>query len=224
MPGKTPNPPVAGSSPAAPANISVSTYYSRLAPFYDLLFGRMYRGLRRRSLAGLCLAETDMVVLIGVGTGLDFQLLPRVRLAVGIDPTGAMLAKARTKADSHSHALVLGDGGRLPLASASADAAVLHLVLSVASNPRAVFVETARVVRSGGKITVCDHLGHAGSVSWARRLATRLSAILGTRFDGDLAGLIAGLPVRVTSSERAWFGCYQVALLERLPVGLPEGI
>ena len=197
------------------------TYYRRLAPIYDRLYGRMYRGLRGRSLEMLGLRESDTIVLIGVGTGLDLELLPAVKRAVGVDITPAMLARARSRARRGRDALVLADGSVLPLATACADAAVLHLVLSVAPDPRAIIEEAVRIVRPGGELTVCDHLAPARPLGWTRRLATRLASILGTRFDRELTSLLAALPVRVRTSDRAWFGCYQLALLERVTEDLP---
>jgi hypothetical protein len=58
--------------------MSLRLSYTFLAPFYDLIAGPAFRGARRDSLAALPSESRGTVLLNGVGSGLDFQFLPRV--------------------------------------------------------------------------------------------------------------------------------------------------
>lgn len=79
------------------------------------------------------------------------------RRVVGVDPSAAMLARARREAPGVPFARA--DGGRLPFASGSFDAALLLTVLtSVPSDAaqRAIVDEVARVLRPGGVLWLSD--------------------------------------------------------------------
>jgi ArsR family transcriptional regulator len=111
---------------------------------------------------------------IGTGTGRVLELLaPRVREALGIDASKAMLALARarlSKTELAHCAVRLGDMYRLPLADATFDTAVLQMVLHYAEDPAGAMAETLRVLRPGGKLIVVDLVEHARN-----DLATRLA-------------------------------------------------
>ena len=101
---------------------------------------------------------------IGTGTGRVLELLaPRVRQAVGVDASKAMLALARSRLAQPglAHCAVrLADMYRLPLADASFDTAVLQMVLHYAEDPAGAVAEAARVLRPGGRLIVIDLAPH----------------------------------------------------------------
>lgn len=102
---------------------------------------------------------------IGTGTGRNLELLaPHARQGIGIDASKAMLALARARLAraglAHCSAR-LADMYRLPLADASADMAVLQMVLHYAEHPESVIAEAARVLRPGGRLVVIDLTAHA---------------------------------------------------------------
>jgi ArsR family transcriptional regulator len=110
---------------------------------------------------------------IGTGTGRVLELLaPRVRQALGVDASKAMLALARSRL-AHpglGHCAVrLADMYRLPLADGSFDTAVLQMVLHYAEDPAGVVAEAARVLRPGGRLIVIDLAEHARDDLAARR-------------------------------------------------------
>ena len=83
--------------------------YRRLAPIYDLtLWGYRLLGVsrhRERAVRALRLQPGDAIVDMGCGTGLNFPYLreavgPEGRI-VGVDLSGAMLEKARARAERH---------------------------------------------------------------------------------------------------------------------------
>ena len=113
---------------------------------------------------------------IGTGTGRILELLaPRVRQALGIDASKAMLALARSRlarADLAHCSVRLADMYRLPLADASYDIAVLQMVLHYAEDPAGAIAEAARALRPGGRLIVIDLARHERA-DLAGRLAHR---------------------------------------------------
>lgn len=101
---------------------------------------------------------------IGTGTGRVLELLaPRVRQALGVDASKAMLAlaRARLSAPGLAHCAVRqADMYRLPLADRSFDTVVLQMVLHHAEVPQAAILEAARVLSPGGTLLVIDLAEH----------------------------------------------------------------
>ena len=101
---------------------------------------------------------------IGTGTGRVLELLaPRVRQALGVDASRAMLALARSRLagpDNTHCAVRLADMYRLPLASASFDIVVLQMVLHHAEDPGLAIAEAVRVLRPGGRLLLVDLAEH----------------------------------------------------------------
>jgi ubiquinone/menaquinone biosynthesis C-methylase UbiE len=101
---------------------------------------------------------------IGTGTGRVLELLaPRVRQALGVDASKAMLAlaRARLSAPGLAHCAVrLADMYRLPLADRSFDTVVLQMVLHHAEDPAGAVLEATRVLSPGGRLLVIDLAEH----------------------------------------------------------------
>jgi ubiquinone/menaquinone biosynthesis C-methylase UbiE len=101
---------------------------------------------------------------IGTGTGRVLELLaPRVRQALGVDASKAMLALARARLSGPGlgHCAVrLADMYRLPLPEDSFETVVLQMVLHYAEDPAGVVVEAARVLAPGGRLLVIDLAEH----------------------------------------------------------------
>lgn len=101
---------------------------------------------------------------LGTGTGRVLELLAsRVRQALGVDASKAMLALARSRlsGEQFAHCAVRqADIYRLPLANGGFDTAVLQMVLHYAEDPAGVLAEAARVLRPGGRLIVIDLAEH----------------------------------------------------------------
>jgi len=193
--------------------------YRMWAPIYDRLVARVSRPGRTRSLALAALRPGERVVIVGVGTGLDLPLLPAGVRAVGVDLSAAMLARARTKlaAAAADVVLVRGDALALPLADASCDAAILHLILSVVPDAAACVREAVRVVRPGGRLAVYDKfLPDHVRPGRRRRLVNVAVSWLGSDANRRLGDMIAGQPCTVEHDEPAALGgTYRVVHLSR---------
>lgn len=198
--------------------------YRWYAPFYDRLFGRLYRSARRRSIASLNLAATDRVFIACIGTGLDLPELPPSVVAVGLDTNPAMLARARDKLCRTAAELLLGDARHAPFRPAVFDAAILHLALSVVPEPANALNEVLRVLKPGGRIAVLDKFAPPGRVSRARHVANGAIRWTGTDITRSFDEILDGQPVTVLRSETALLGNYRLILLQRSepPLGLSD--
>ncbi|HLL90835.1 MAG TPA: metalloregulator ArsR/SmtB family transcription factor [Tepidisphaeraceae bacterium] len=124
----------------------------------DQLYGQSF--LRA---AALALLPGDYVVAdLGCGTAsVSAELAPHVRQVIGVDNSTAMLkaAERRTK-DLPNVELRRGELTDLPLDVATADAALLLLVLTYIPDVAAALTEAARVTKPGGKLVIVDLLPH----------------------------------------------------------------
>jgi len=197
--------------------MSLKISYTFLAPVYDLIAGPTFRAARRASLAALPREPRGTVLINGVGSGLDFQFLPRGHRYIGLDLTRAMLARSVRRATRHESFPVLGNSLALPFRDACFDHAVLHLILAVVPDAGRALAETARVVRPGGSILVFDKFLKPNQRAPLRRLLNPFAERLFTRLDVVLDDVVPRVPgLRVLSDEpAATGGWFRRLLLER---------
>jgi len=94
---------------------------------------------------------------------------PRVRHAVGVDLTMAMLREARARRDRGSIALVRAEAERLPFADGTFSIVVTTWAVHHFGEPRRVLGEMARVCRPGGRVAVGDLVGSEDDAKRARQ-------------------------------------------------------
>ena len=112
---------------------------------------------RRRLLAGL----HGRVVELGAGHGLNFPHYPSaVTEVVAIEPEPTLRAHAAEAAASAPVAIrvLAGVADSLPLADASADAAVASLVLCSVPDQDCALAELRRVLRPAGELRFYEHV------------------------------------------------------------------
>lgn len=131
--------------------------YDFYAPFYDAI-AAILRPARRAAMCRLALQPGERVLIVGCGTGLDLDHLPSGVHVTGLDVSPGMLQRARLRADRLGLRADLreGDARALPFADGLFDVVILHLILAVAPDPEFIARESARVLRSGGRVSVFD--------------------------------------------------------------------
>lgn len=193
--------------------------YRAWAPVYDRLLQRFFAPGRAAAVQTLDPRPGERVLLVGVGTGEDLPLLPAGVTAVGIDLSEPMLERARKRLP-HTAATVdlrLGDAAALDLATASFDAVILNLVLSVVPAPATVMAEALRVLRPGGRAVIFDKFAPDGQTpSPGRRVLNLVTTAFGTAIDRRLGDILATAPCHVISERPSILaGQYRVVLLGR---------
>jgi len=132
--------------------------YSLWSPFYNLI-SPMTASLRRRSLALAPIRADDRILLVGAGTGLDLDYLPRDANVVATDLTPAMLEHLRRRAIRLKMPRVLPivrDGQNLEFAPETFDLVVLHFIVAVIPDPVRCITQAAGVLRPGGRLLIMD--------------------------------------------------------------------
>jgi len=109
------------------------------------------------------LHDGETVLDLGSGAGADVlisarRVAPRGR-AIGLDMTDEMLELARANARDacvENVEFVKGYIEEIPLSDGSVDVVISNCVINLAADKRKVLSETARVLRSGGRLAVSD--------------------------------------------------------------------
>jgi len=133
---------------------------------YAELIGRADRaGLadRRRALVADLRGH---VVEVGCGTGAMFGHYEQATVTA-IEPDEAFAARAREAAHGRPIEVIIGTGEAMPLPDASADAAVVVLVLCSVPDVDAVCREIVRIVKPGGAVRLLEHVRSTATVAGA---------------------------------------------------------
>ncbi|HEV7682583.1 MAG TPA: methyltransferase domain-containing protein [Pyrinomonadaceae bacterium] len=141
-----------------PEQSEIAAAYNDWAETYDDVPNRT-RDLAAEALRQIGLdLEGRKVVEVGCGTGRNTTwLAERAAELVGIDFSEAMLARARIRVNDPRVRFVQHDVNAVwPLAAASADVVIAMLILEHVEHLEKVFLEVARVLRSGGQFLLCE--------------------------------------------------------------------
>ncbi|MGH7349420.1 MAG: class I SAM-dependent methyltransferase [Candidatus Rokuibacteriota bacterium] len=96
------------------------------------------------------------VLDLGCGTGRNLPLLPAGGRAVGLDPSWAVLQRARRRAPPVP--LVVGSAEALPFRDAVFDTVLSGLVFCSVPDPRRGLLEVGRVLRRDGQLRMLEHV------------------------------------------------------------------
>ena len=119
------------------------------------------------------------VLELGVGSGLNLPFYDATRASsvTAVDPSAALLAKARPRANAAAVPveLLLGRAEQLPFADGSFDSAVITYSLCSIPEPERALRELRRVLVPGGELYFAEH-GRAPDAD-ARRWQDRLTPL-----------------------------------------------
>jgi ubiquinone/menaquinone biosynthesis C-methylase UbiE len=184
--------------------------YSLAAPVYDALIERAMHEARRQSLRALPTNTGKHILISGVGTGLDFPLLPALHRYTALDFNPAMLAHARTRGKHMDAEFVLGDSMALPFADAQFDHVILHLIVAVVPEPERCLSEAARMLKPGGTIILFDKFLQPHQHAPIRRFFSFFTRHFATRIDVVFEEVLSATPELEVVSDvpmlaKGWF-------------------
>lgn len=111
-------------------------------------------------------ANCSVAVDLGCGTGAVLEyIMPRTKLAIGVDGSARMLELCRARiggselASGHC-SLRIGELSHLPLADHEADFACINLVLHHLARPEDIFREIQRILTPGGILFIAEFHSH----------------------------------------------------------------
>jgi demethylmenaquinone methyltransferase/2-methoxy-6-polyprenyl-1,4-benzoquinol methylase len=145
----------------------IAGMFDAIAPRYDFLnhflSAGLDRGWRERAVDALQLPDNARVLDVCTGTA-DLAIATVARLrgssVVGVDFAAEMLrlglAKVRGASLDRRIRLVRGDAARIPLATATCDAATIAFGIRNVANPERALAEIARVLRPGGRLAILE--------------------------------------------------------------------
>jgi phosphatidylethanolamine/phosphatidyl-N-methylethanolamine N-methyltransferase len=182
--------------------------YTIYSPFYDFLVG-YFKHSRTKSIQSLETKPGDKVLIIGAGTGLDLQVLPKGCEITAIDITPAMIhkiEKRNLKLNCNLKEMVM-DGQALKFPDNSFDKIILHFVPAVIPDPIACIKEAERVLKTGGSIVILDKfLPKNRKISFARKLVNPIANFFFTDITRDFDSIANTTTLKVVADVDAHFG------------------
>lgn len=213
--------------------------FDRVAPRYDalnrILSGGRDVGWRRRATALARLAQREIALDVGVGTGdLAFGLLdasdPSARV-IGVDVSPLMLDAVRRRADARGErrfAPVLATAERLPFADGSLDRVVAGFAVRNFGDLLLGLREMRRVLRAGGRAVILELSTPPNPIVGAayRLYFHRVSPVVAALLGGDAAAYrylprsVAAFPGADGLAERMREAGFARVGYERLSFGI----
>ncbi|MBZ0169373.1 methyltransferase type 11 [Candidatus Methylomirabilis lanthanidiphila] len=138
----------------------ITRAYAILSPMYDLLFERVFHPGRVAAVQLLDVKPNDIVLEVGIGTGLNLPLYPQDCHLVGIDLSRPMLSKAEEKVRDYGMTNVTikeMDASKLEFPDAHFDHVLATYVISAVPEPVQVLQEIKRVCKKKGHIVILNH-------------------------------------------------------------------
>src|SRR5258708_19743837 len=140
---------------------TVAKAYARWAPVYDLVFGSVFDGGRKASIAA---AERigGRILEVGVGTGLSLPEYAWTNRLIGVDFSAPMLRKAKARVAEHRltnvDGLAVMDAQHLGFQDGVFDVIVAQYVITVVPDPQPTLDAFAPVLKPGPEILLLNLL------------------------------------------------------------------
>ena len=198
------------------SNTGLRRAYTFWAPVYDPLV-RFLHWSRHRSFALLDIRPSDSVIILGCGTGEDFEFFPAQTQVIAVDLTPAMLRRAAAKIGDRHIRLEEMDVMNLRFPADTFDKTVLHLILAVVPDPVLTLQEAERVTKPGGLMVVLDKFWNRPSRP--PLLLRMANAILGgyvTAVNRNFPTILANTSLEIVQEHVLGFGgLYYLYLLKK---------
>jgi phosphatidylethanolamine/phosphatidyl-N-methylethanolamine N-methyltransferase len=199
---------------------AVLAAYSRWAPIYDWVFGRVFDAGRKLAVE-IINRRRGRLLEVGVGTGLTLPRYAPHLEVTGIDLSPAMLDVARKRVADGRIATVKAlhemDATRLAFPDGSFETVAVMYTITVVPHPDAVMAEVERVTAPGGEAIFVSHF--ASDSGWRRAIEHALTPFtkkLGWRPDFPIDRILGRPGFELVEKKRlGLFGIFTVAVLRR---------
>ena len=191
--------------------------YRLYAPVYDSIAKPLERG-RQEAIESLELEPGQKLLIVGCGTGLDLDYVPKGVDVTAIDVTPEMVRRTQARAErlGHDVDVRVTDARSLSFDDDEFDAGTLHLLLAVVPDPKAVVDEVSRVLAPDGSVSLFDKFLREGeTVSLPRRALNPVARLLFSDLTRRLDPLFADTDLTVEVRDTVLRGLYTIAIARR---------
>jgi phosphatidylethanolamine/phosphatidyl-N-methylethanolamine N-methyltransferase len=198
--------------------------YTAMAPVYDIA-GKLFSAYRKLSIEQLNIIDGDKVLIIGAGTGLDLEFIPKHAVITATDITPAMInmIEKRNQSLGFNLTATVMDGQQLELADKSYDKIILHLILAVIPDLVACIKEAERVLKDDGRIVVYDKFlpGHI-TASFGRKTLNLFTNFFFSDINRKFEEIVSHTQLKTVKITGADFrGNYKIYVLEKQIIQIP---
>jgi phosphatidylethanolamine/phosphatidyl-N-methylethanolamine N-methyltransferase len=190
------------------SNLLNQIRYTLYAPIYDWT-AQILEASRKRSIASLNSTKGKTILIVGAGTGMDLNYIPKGTKITATDITRSMVNRIEKRNLKLKHELeaIQMDGQNLKFPDESFDIVILHLILSVIPDPIKTLKEAERVLKSDGQIAVYDKfvLPHK-KASLIRRFFNLFTNILFSNIIRKFEDIAVETKLKVINDQKADFG------------------
>jgi ubiquinone/menaquinone biosynthesis C-methylase UbiE len=186
--------------------------YDDVAPRYDAAIRPLERWFltRWRAEALSLLPENSRILEVGAGTGLNFRFYPHGSSGVASEFSREMLKLASHKARPEGLNLVQADAEALPFATAAFEAGFATLTFCTIPSPSNAFKEFRRVVKTGGRLVLLEHVRPGGVLGPVFDLLNVLTSRLGDHVNRRTVECAAEAGWTIERVERRFLGIFNL--------------
>jgi phosphatidylethanolamine/phosphatidyl-N-methylethanolamine N-methyltransferase len=180
---------------------STKKIYDIHSVFYDATFGRLVKRRIERAIKHMNIAETDLVLDLGIGTGASLSFYPDRGQIIGVDLSAGMLREARKKireTGRNNADVFQANALQLPFGDNTFDHVFISHVITVVSDPYVLIREAQRVCKEGARIVIVNHFQSTNRfIGMLEKWLCPLCTKLGWRSDLALQDLIRRTGVEI---------------------------
>ncbi len=181
---------------------STKKIYDIHSMFYDATFGRLVKRRIARAISHMNIHPDDLVLDLGIGTGVSLNHYPTDRgRVIGVDLSAGMLREARKKIRERGLGNMFvfqANALELPFADSTFDHVFVSHVISVVSDPVKLVQEAQRVGKPGARIVIVNHFQSTNRfIAMLEKWMCPLCTKIGWRSDLALQDLVRRTGVEV---------------------------